>query len=112
MSQNETPKDLKTPWTNALVSDTWTMIVAQALGACSGPTTLGEIYSIIEQHPRASAGNTHWRNKVRQQLQASKRYVRVGPGTWDLAARYEASQNEEFERLRRARYPLKPKPQS
>lgn len=112
MSQNETPKDLKTPWTNASISDTWASIVAKALAARHGPATLQQIYSIVEQHPRASANNTHWRDKTRQQLQASKRYVRVGPGTWDLGARYEASQIDEFERLRRARYPLKPKPQS
>ncbi|MBX3528639.1 MAG: adenine methyltransferase [Rhodoblastus sp.] len=47
---------------------TWRAIVCDALKALGGQARLADIYSHLEEHPKAK-GNQHWRAKIRQTLQ-------------------------------------------
>ncbi len=80
----------------------------QAFVALGGQASLRQIYEIVELHPR-SRRNKNWRPKVRQTIQADQRYVRVGPGAWAFAERYSPKKVAKLQRLRRERYPVKPK---
>lgn len=89
-------------------TDRWRDIVLQALTALGGKATLKELYELLEHHPRTKHRD-HWCAKVRQQLEASPTFVRVGPGVWSLAEQYGKRAIGQFERARRKQYPRRAK---
>lgn len=90
------------PPDRSLVS--WHTLVHQALVDLGGEAKLAVLYGVIGRHPRAGA-HEHWRDKVRQRLQASRDFVRTAPGTWALSAKYSSEEIARFEDARRKRYP-------
>jgi hypothetical protein len=98
------PKSKRAIWKKASKLDTWFAVVLKALAACDPPAPLSKLYELIEPHPK-TRGRKHWQAKVRQTLEASDKFVRVGPGTWDLASQHSAKALNKFERQRRERYP-------
>ena len=65
---------------------TWRDIVyavMEKLG--NGKITLEEIYREIEGHKKCQ-GNEHWKEKIRQTLQRSDKFVNVEKGIWAIAA--------------------------
>lgn len=63
------------PWGNA---------VAAALRALGGEAALGEIYEAV--WPKRPTANPHWREKIRQTLNRSGMFRKIGEGTYALAA--------------------------
>lgn len=104
MPTNVKTKSVGSIWADASRNETWFAIVLKALVHCHPPVPLRKLYELIEPHPKTS-GRQHWRAKVRQTLELSDRFVRVAPGTWDLASRHPAKAIEKFDRRRRARHP-------
>ena len=82
----------------------WSSIVSSVLTVFNMEAKLSELYSIIESHPHARI-NKHWKAKVRQTLQASDHFVRVGEGRWGLASWYDAQKVKRLNAKRRKLYP-------
>ena len=64
---------------------TWRTLVYGVLENEPGAMTLAEIYSKIEDHPKAKR-NRHWQAKIRQVLQRMPQAERVARGVWRLKA--------------------------
>jgi hypothetical protein len=93
-------------WPERSRSWIWRDIVCHALKSLGGTAPLRDLYAVIERHPRTKA-RKNWRPKVRQTLELSPLFVRVGDGTWSLAAGYSQRQVARFVRRRRERWPLR-----
>ena len=106
MHRIDTAESLPELWRDAKSTDTWRSIVVDAFWHVGGTVRLDRLYSLIEPHPKTAA-RAHWRAKVRQVLQTSSRFVRVGTGTWSLASKHTDEEVKEFEACRRKRYPRK-----
>ncbi len=98
-------------WHDPKESDTWSNIVASALASLGGTASLASLYATIERHPKTAA-RKHWKAKVRQVIQTHEAFVRVGEGRWSLASGHTAEEIEQFQSLRRERYPLSEEPKS
>jgi len=72
------------PLAPAVADQTWREAVVGAMRALGGDASLGELYGVLEAHPRAAV-NRHWRQKVRQTV-ARAGLPRVGAGRYRLAA--------------------------
>jgi hypothetical protein len=66
--------------------------------------SLAELYRAIERHPRTDKAK-FWEAKVRQVLECSDEFVRVGSGVWSLASKHTAPEIRKLDALRRERYP-------
>lgn len=67
----------------AALDPTWRDVVAEAVGAASGPVPLADIYRAVGRHPKAGK-NPHWREQVRKVLQQGP-FERVDRGVWAAA---------------------------
>lgn len=103
MSPNE-HQDPVPPLRDDLTTDAWHDVVRQALVTLGGEASLAQLYVLVGRHPRAQA-REFWMDKVRQKLQASREFVRTGPGTWALSAKFSPEEIARFEDERRKRYP-------
>jgi hypothetical protein len=83
---------------------TWHEIVAEVLAPVDR-MTLKELYRAIEPHPKTH-GKKHWQARLRETLERSPEFVRVGPGVWSFASNYSPEQVAEFNRIRREEHPL------
>lgn len=64
-----------------LISPSWKSVVSNAIRLTDGPAAMQEIYDMVERvAPDKIQGNTHWKEKVRQQLQ--KHFTRVHKGVY------------------------------
>ena len=86
--------------------ENWHALVHQALVALGGQASLRSVYAATANTPKTQ-GRDNWQAKVRQTIQASDKFVRVGRGMWALSERFTAEEVAAFERERRARYPRK-----
>jgi hypothetical protein len=93
-------------WPKRSLEWTWHDIVRHALTNLGGRASLRDLYRVIRRHPRTKALE-HWQPKVRQTLQASPLFVRLGNGVWGLSAGFSERQVVRFERRRRERWPLR-----
>lgn len=89
--------------TNEPVSETWHTLVYQALAAMGGQAPLRALYGALAKHPKTQ-GRANWQAKVRQTIQASDKFVRIGPGVWALSQLHSADEIAAFDTKRRERY--------
>lgn len=105
MEHAEEARPTSITWDESTSDWTWPHIVEQALQALGGTASLSELYKLIEQHPKTQ-GKQFWRQRARQVLEGTSRFVRVGDGVWSLSSQYSKEQIVDFQRLRRERWPL------
>ena len=70
-----------------------------------GEVPLKAIYALVADHPKTK-GKAFWQARLRNVLEKSPEFVRVGGGLWSLASFYTKEEVEEFNRLRREAHPL------
>jgi len=66
------------------LSQTWRDVLADWFDGRDGPVALGDLYRAFADHPK-TAGNRHWRDKLRQVLQRGQ-FERVDKGLWQRRA--------------------------
>lgn len=98
-------------WPNGSVSDLWMDIVIAALERLGGAASLAELYQEIESHPRART-RPNWKAKVRQKIQISNVFSRLGPGRWTFSRLLPDVEVAKLAALRRERYPERTRPTS
>ena len=64
-------------------TSTWRDVVFAALKTLGGKARLEDVYSEIEGHKKAET-NPHWKEKIRQTLQASNLFASSERGVWSL----------------------------
>lgn len=106
MSTMTTTPTTMTADMNGPQPESWYILVRRALVSLGGQTSLQSVYAALAKSPKAQ-GRLNWHAKVRQTIQASDQFVRVGPGMWALSERFTADEIAAFERERRERFPRK-----
>ena len=69
----------------------WRQVVRCALSDLGGEASLQALYARIEQSSPSSWLPTHWKAKIRQQVQLDPEVERVAEGVWRLVSSDDAS---------------------